>query len=147
MGRLRDCDGGLAYMRDAGRLQYVTDLSATPVYMMGQKRPMEWIVSDYSLVDAIEAGLVKIPQVPTRTKRGQNPKFRDLYHETEPQHRNKFIPGDQANNPLLKEALAALCEEHAVLTQQWLDTYQARQTGDEDPDDATEPRPSRCWLL
>ena len=130
---------GLAYLRDAGRLHYVTDLSATPIYMMGQKRPVEWIVSDYSLVDAIEAGLVKIPQVPTRTKRGQNPKFRDLYHETEPQHRNKFIPGDQANNPLLKEALAALCEEHAVLTQQWLDTYQARQTGDEDPDDATEP--------
>ena len=136
---------GLTYLRDAGLLHYVVDMSATPIHMVRHGSPVEWIVSDYSLVDAIEAGLVKIPQVPTRTGRGQNPRFRDIYHETGRQHREEFVPGDQANNPLLKEALAALCEEHADLTRQWLEEHQARQSrqagqaGRANPDDPAAP--------
>ena len=59
---------GIRQIRDAGLLQYVVDMSATPIYLaQSNPRPFDWIVSDYSLIDAIEAGLTKIPRVPTST--------------------------------------------------------------------------------
>ena len=46
------------------------DLSATPFFIQGSGnevgKPFPWIVSDFGLLDAIESGLVKIPQLPTR---------------------------------------------------------------------------------
>jgi type III restriction enzyme len=51
------------------------DLSATPFYIQGSGnevgRPFPWIVSDFGLLDAIESGLVKIPQLPSRDTTGQ----------------------------------------------------------------------------
>ena len=130
---------GLTYLRDAGLLQHVADMSATPIYIaQSNPSPVEWIVSDYSLVDAIEAGLVKIPQVPTATGSGQLPKYRDLYNETDPQQRRSFNLADQANNALIKEALSALCEEHATMTHDWEQMHSARQA-QRDPDDEPEP--------
>ena len=50
------------------------DLSATPYYLgrVGQNanRPFPWVVSDFGLVDAIESGLVKIPQLAVRDPSG-----------------------------------------------------------------------------
>ncbi|BCH32933.1 hypothetical protein MesoLjLc_48630 [Mesorhizobium sp. L-8-10] len=50
------------------------DLSATPFYIQGSGnevgKPFPWIVSDFGLLDAIESGLVKIPQLPTRDVAG-----------------------------------------------------------------------------
>lgn len=50
------------------------DLSATPFYLQctgnDVGRPFPWIVSDFSLLDSIESGLVKIPQLPSRDSRG-----------------------------------------------------------------------------
>lgn len=50
------------------------DLSATPYYLgrVGQdtNRPFPWVVSDFSLTDAIESGLVKIPQLAVRDTTG-----------------------------------------------------------------------------
>ncbi|SBW22698.1 DNA/RNA helicase [Candidatus Protofrankia californiensis] len=44
------------------------DLSATPFFLKGSGYPegylFPWVVSDFSLMDAIEAGIVKIPRVP-----------------------------------------------------------------------------------
>lgn len=46
------------------------DLSATPFYIQGSGnevgKPFPWIVSDFGLLDAIESGLVKVPQLPVR---------------------------------------------------------------------------------
>jgi type III restriction enzyme len=46
------------------------DLSATPYFLnrVGQEanRPFPWVVSDFGLIDAIESGLVKIPQLAVR---------------------------------------------------------------------------------
>ena len=46
------------------------DLSATPFFIQGSGnevgKPFPWIVSDFGLLDAIESGLVKIPQLPAR---------------------------------------------------------------------------------
>jgi type III restriction enzyme len=45
-------------------------LSATPFYIQGSGnevgKPFPWIVCDFGLLDAIESGLVKIPQLPSR---------------------------------------------------------------------------------
>ena len=50
------------------------DLSATPYYLgrVGQQanRPFPWVVSDFGLIDAIESGLVKIPQLAVRDTSG-----------------------------------------------------------------------------
>ena len=50
------------------------DLSATPYFLgrVGQQtnRPFPWVVSDFSLMDAIESGLVKIPQLAIRDATG-----------------------------------------------------------------------------
>jgi len=76
---------GLARInRDRGIVRCV-DYSATPMYpsaVGGDKafRPFEWIVSDFSLVDAIEAGLVKVPRIPTDDDSGRSvPKYRNLW--------------------------------------------------------------------
>src|SRR5262249_46376737 len=51
------------------------DLSATPFYIQGSGnevgRPFPWVVSDFSLLEAIEAGLVKVPQLPTEDGSGE----------------------------------------------------------------------------
>lgn len=55
-------------------INFCVDLSATPYFLgrVGQdaNRPFPWVVSDFSLVDAIESGLVKIPQLATRDTSG-----------------------------------------------------------------------------
>jgi len=55
-------------------IRFCVDLSATPFYIQGSGnevgRPFPWIVSDFGLLDAIESGLVKIPQLPSRDTTG-----------------------------------------------------------------------------
>lgn len=50
------------------------DLSATPFFIQGSGnevgKPFPWLVSDFGLLDAIESGLVKIPQLPSRDQAG-----------------------------------------------------------------------------
>lgn len=56
-------------------ISFCVDLSATPFYIQGSGnevgRPFPWIVSDFGLLDAIESGLVKIPQLPSRDVTGE----------------------------------------------------------------------------
>jgi type III restriction enzyme len=66
-------------------VKVVYDLSATPFYLRGSGWPegtlFGWVVSDFSLIDAIESGIVKIPRVPVADdavdKAG--PMFRNLW--------------------------------------------------------------------
>ena len=50
------------------------DMSATPFYLSNSGndvgRPFPWIVSDFSLLDAIESGMTKIPQLPSHDQTG-----------------------------------------------------------------------------
>jgi len=50
------------------------DFSATPYYLgrvgAAANRPFPWVVSDFGLIDAIESGLVKIPQFAVRDTTG-----------------------------------------------------------------------------
>jgi hypothetical protein len=63
----------------------VMDLSATPFFLRGSgyKEGMlfPWVVSDFSLIDAIESGIVKVPRVPVEDNAmtGEQPTYRDLW--------------------------------------------------------------------
>jgi type III restriction enzyme len=66
---------GLDKIHKLRGINFCVDLSATPYYLnrTGNEanRPFPWVVSDFSLVDAIESGLVKIPQLAIRDTTGR----------------------------------------------------------------------------
>jgi len=59
----------------AARLSLVIDLSATPWYGSGSPKPegtlFEWLVSDFSVYDAFESGLVKVVRLPDPDEHGR----------------------------------------------------------------------------
>lgn len=65
---------GLDRIQKLRGINFCVDLSATPYFLgrVGQQtnRPFPWVVSDFSLMDAIESGLVKIPQLAVRDTTG-----------------------------------------------------------------------------
>ncbi len=74
-------------------LRAVYDLSATPFFLRGsgyaEGTLFPWSVSDFSLMDAIECGIVKLPRVPVadNVPGGDSPKFRNLW-----EHIGKHLP-------------------------------------------------------
>ena len=71
-------------------LARVIDLSATPFFLRGsgyaEGTLFPWTMSDFSLMDAIECGIVKLPRVPVADNipGEEMPMFRNLW-ETHPQ--------------------------------------------------------------
>ena len=65
---------GLDRIQKLRGINFCVDLSATPYFLgrVGQEtnRPFPWVVSDFPLTDAIESGLVKIPQLAVRDTTG-----------------------------------------------------------------------------
>ncbi len=59
---------GLQAVRKKMGIKAVYDLSATPYYLKGSGYNegfiYPWVVSDFSLMDAIESGIVKVPRIP-----------------------------------------------------------------------------------
>jgi type III restriction enzyme len=59
---------GIQAIGRSRRVSRVLDFSATPYFLKGSGYSegylFPWVVSDYSLMDAIEAGIVKVPRVP-----------------------------------------------------------------------------------
>ncbi|MEB3885784.1 BPTD_3080 family restriction endonuclease [Lyngbya sp. CCY1209] len=74
-------------------VQTIYDLSATPFFLRGsgyaEGTLFPWTVSDFSLMDAIECGIVKLPRVPVadNVPGGEMPKFRNLW-----EHIRKKMP-------------------------------------------------------
>jgi len=65
---------GLDKVQKLRGINICIDLSATP-YFLGRvggetNKPFPWVISDFGLIDAIEAGLVKIPQLAVRDTTG-----------------------------------------------------------------------------
>lgn len=65
---------GLDRIHKLRGINFCVDLSATPYFLgrVGQEtnRPFPWVVSDFGLIDAIESGLTKIPQLAIRDTTG-----------------------------------------------------------------------------
>ena len=76
---------GLEMVQRKLGIQKVVDLSATPFFLRGsgyaEGTLFPWTVSDFSLMDAIECGIVKLPRVPVADNipGGQVPVFRNLW--------------------------------------------------------------------
>ncbi len=76
---------GLEAVKDKLGVRAVYDLSATPFFLKGsgysEGTLFPWVASDFSLVDAIESGIVKVPRVPVadNTMSGEQPTYRDLW--------------------------------------------------------------------
>jgi type III restriction enzyme len=74
-------------------LARVVDLSATPFFLRGsgyaEGTLFPWTMSDFSLMDAIECGIVKLPRVPVADNLpgGDTPMFRNLW-----EHVGKKLP-------------------------------------------------------
>lgn len=67
--------GALDRINKIRGINFCADFSATPFFIKGTGRlegsPFPWIVSEFSLVDAIESGITKIPGVPVDDNSGQ----------------------------------------------------------------------------
>ena len=59
---------GLEELQRVAPIKAIYDLSATPYYLKGSGYSegfiFPWVVSDFSLMDAIESGIVKVPRIP-----------------------------------------------------------------------------------
>ena len=76
---------GLEMVKRKMGISFIYDLSATPFFLRGsgyhEGTLFPWTVSDFSLMDAIECGIVKLPRVPVAdNNQGSDiPKFRNLW--------------------------------------------------------------------
>ena len=76
---------GLEAVQAKMGIKAVYDLSATPFFLRGsgysEGTLFPWVVSDFSLIDAIECGIVKVPRVPVADDSmvGEQPTYRDLW--------------------------------------------------------------------
>ena len=111
--------GALEGLRDTGRLGPVYDFSATPIFIEGtdrKERMFPWVVSDFPLMDSIESGLVKIPQVPVDDdSESERVQWRNLYANTTPKKvKRDAVPAE------LNRALTALYRSYEQKFNQWM---------------------------
>lgn len=120
-----------ALKRKAG-LRAVYDLSATPFFLRGSGYHegvlFPWTVSDFSLIDAIECGIVKLPRVPIadNAASGEMPVYRDLWEHIGPAMPKKGAGKAGALDPLshvfpsqLQTALHALYAHYEKTDEAW----------------------------
>jgi len=76
---------GLEAVKNKIGIKVVYYLSATPFFLRGsgyrEGMLFPWVVSDFSLIDAIESGIVKVPRVPVSddSMTGDLPTYRDIW--------------------------------------------------------------------
>jgi type III restriction enzyme len=113
-------------------LTRVVDLSATPFFLSGsgyaEGTLFPWTVSDFSLMDAIECGIVKLPRVPVAQNipGEEMPMFRELWKHIGPKMPKKGRGTAEDLDPLklptqLKTALEALYGHYEKTHQLWAD--------------------------
>ncbi len=105
----------------------VYDLSATPFFLRGsgyeEGTLFPWVVSDFSLMDAIESGVVKLPRIPVADNfvPSDTVVYRDLWR-----HVGKSLPKTAAGRyhskslpPMLRTALTALYSHYEGEHERW----------------------------
>src|SRR5690606_8857878 len=99
-----------------------------------------WVVSDFSLIDAIESGIVKVPRVPVsdNAMTGDQPTYRYLWlliRDDLPKTGRKNQPyGDAPKLPAeLEGALHTLYGNYEQYYQRWLNDAEAQARGTTPP--------------
>ena len=104
-------------LNQAGLLEFVLDFSATPMYLTRPKAldsaVFPWTITDYPLIEAIEAGLVKIPRVPI-VEHETAKAARNVYENTS----NKELAISNLTQPV-EPLLRALIVHHEKNAIQW----------------------------
>lgn len=113
-------------------LSRVIDLSATPFFLRGsgyaEGTLFPWTMSDFSLMDAIECGIVKLPRVPVAENipGDELPVFRNLWENIRKDMPKKGRGANQELDPLmlptrLQTALLALYGHYEKTYKLWQD--------------------------
>lgn len=123
--------GGLDKVNRVTGINLCLDLSATPFYLAGTGndpgRPFPWIISDFGLIDAIESGIVKIPQLPVQDATGKPiPAYFHLWETI----RSRLTAAERGGRRgrISAEAVLRFAQQPiAQLAGLWGQTYQAWQ--------------------
>ena len=122
-------------------IRAIYDLSATPFFLRGsgysEGTLFPWVVSDFSLIDAIESGIVKVPRVPVADDAmvGEQPTYRDIWlrirdHLPKKGRRTEDIGGVEPKLPAeLEGALHSLYENYEKYYRRWEENTEARARG------------------
>ncbi|NLF69335.1 MAG: DEAD/DEAH box helicase family protein [Candidatus Anammoximicrobium sp.] len=131
---------GLEAVQRSIGIKNVYDLSATPFFLRGsgygEGHLFPWVVSDFSLIDAIECGIVKVPRVPVadNAMTGDQPTYRDLWpriRDDLPKKGRKTdaITGEPKLPAVLEGALQSLYANYAKCYERWQNNDEARANG------------------
>ena len=131
--------GLLAIARKHG-IRAVYDLSATPFFLSGsgygEGYLFPWVVSDFSLIDAIEAGIVKVPRVPIEdnTAVADKPMYRELWPHIKDDLPKKNAKQTDLSGPAilptaLEGALHSLYGHYVLDFERWEDDADAQKAG------------------
>ncbi|MCB1204408.1 MAG: DEAD/DEAH box helicase family protein [Verrucomicrobiae bacterium] len=123
---------GLEAVKRKLGLARVVDLSATPFFLAGsgyvEGTLFPWTMSDFSLMDAIECGIVKLPRVPVAQNipGEEMPMFRELWKHIRSKMPKKSRGSGEELDPLklptlLKTALDALYGHYEKTYRLWED--------------------------
>ena len=121
-------------------IKAVYDLSATPFFLRGSGYPegtlFPWVVSDFSLIDAIESGIVKVPRVPVAddAMQGDQPTYRNIWLRIRDDLPKKgrgtqAVTGEPVLPAVLEGALQSLYANYAKCFQRWEKNAEARSSG------------------
>jgi type III restriction enzyme len=121
-------------------VKVVYDLSATPFFLRGsgysEGTLFPWVVSDFSLIDAIECGIVKVPRVPVSddSMMGSLPTYRDLWLNVRDDLPKKgrgtaAVTGEPKLPAALEGAIQSLYANYAKYYQRWQNNADAQANG------------------
>jgi len=125
-------------------VRMVYDLSATPFFLSGsgykEGSLFPWVVSDFSLIDAIESGIVKVPRVPVsdNSMEGETTKYRDLWlsirdHLPKKGRKTDEATGEPKLPPTLEGAIQSLYGNYEKSFDLWEKNADARARGSTPP--------------
>jgi type III restriction enzyme len=128
---------GLEAVRDQIGVKAIYDLSATPFFLRGsgysEGTLFPWVVSDFSLIDAIESGIVKVPRVPVSddSMTGDQPTYRDIWSRIREGLPRKgrgtdAVTGEPKLPKELQAALHSLYDNYKKYYELWEQNPQAR---------------------
>ena len=131
---------GLEAVKRKLGVKVVYDLSATPFFLRGsgyrEGTLFGWVVSDFSLIDAIESGVVKVPRVPVSddSMQGELPTYRDLWLRIRDDLPKKgrgsdAVSGEPRLPAVLEGALQSLYANYARYYDRWQANAEARAGG------------------
>src|ERR1017187_4349827 len=135
---------GLEAVKSKIGIKACYDLSATPFFLRGSGYPkaslFPWVVSDFSLIDAIESGIVKVPRVPVADDNmlHDSPVYRDIWPLIREQLPRKgrgtdAITGEPKLPVELEGALQSLYSNYEKYYRRWNQNAEAQARGHTPP--------------